>query len=95
MMGNRQQPMNESTPVTTLLDARPATLEDVIEYLQFELASFEHDPADSDYQHGYEQAIHDMRTDFLRWRPASHDCSTCASNGQLEFLGAPPTRWLH
>ena len=55
--------------MNNLRDTTPATLQDVIDYVQSELASFERDPADSDFQRGYECALRDMRTDLLGWPP--------------------------
>ncbi len=46
---------------------KPATLQDVINYLQAGLATFERHPANNDYQRGYEGALRNMRTDLLCW----------------------------
>jgi hypothetical protein len=45
------------------------TLQDVIDYLEDALATFEHDPADSEFQLGYEQALQNMMLELLG-RPA-------------------------
>jgi hypothetical protein len=48
-----------------LPETKPVTLQDVIDYVQTELASFEREPADGDFQRGYECALRDMRADLL------------------------------
>jgi hypothetical protein len=58
----------------------PVTLQDAIDYLHFGLATFEHDPADTDFQRGYEQALRDMRADLLGW-PYVH------AKGRRTFAG--------
>jgi hypothetical protein len=50
-------------------DPKPVTLDDVFEYLHTALNSFEGDPADSDFQRGYERALSDMRHDLLGISP--------------------------
>ena len=45
------------------------TLQDVIQYLCDALSGFECDPANDDFQLGYEQALKDMMTDLIG-RPA-------------------------
>ena len=79
------------TPTTTLLDTKPATLDDVIDYLQFDLDTFEYDPADTDFQRGYEQALRDVQTELLCW----HLATDCGPNGTSEFLGGPLVRRVH
>jgi hypothetical protein len=72
--------------MTTLRDAQaePATLVDVLDYLQFELQSVELDPAESNFQRGYEYALRDLKTEFLEWYranpmkyPGGCDCPDC------------------
>jgi hypothetical protein len=38
---------------------------DVLEYLQTGLAHFRDEPAECDFQRGYEQALRDMRQEFF------------------------------
>jgi hypothetical protein len=45
---------------------KQSALEYMINYLFDGLESFERDPADSDFQLGYEQALHDTMVDLLR-----------------------------
>jgi hypothetical protein len=52
---------------TPMKSRTPATLQDATDYLHFQLAAFEFDPADTDFQRGYEQALRDMRADLLGW----------------------------
>jgi hypothetical protein len=48
-----------------LPETKPVTSQDVIDYVQTELAAFERDPAASDFQKGYECALRDLWADFL------------------------------
>jgi hypothetical protein len=50
--------------MTNLHDTKPATLQDALDYLQLGLTSFEHDPADNDFQLGYEQALRNLLIDL-------------------------------
>ena len=52
-----------------LQDTKLVTLNDVLEYLHAALNTFADDPADSDFQRGYEQALADMRNAFLGMAP--------------------------
>jgi hypothetical protein len=52
-----------------LQDPKLVTLNDVFEYLHTALNTFADDPADSDFQQGYEQALSDMRYHFLGVSP--------------------------
>lgn len=45
---------------------KPSTLNYIIDYLLTGLESFERDPADSNFQRGYEQALRDTMVDLLR-----------------------------
>ena len=45
----------------TEMNEKQTTLQDVIDYLEDASASFELDPADTEFQRGYEQAIRNMR----------------------------------
>jgi hypothetical protein len=70
MMGNRQQPMNESTPMTkmtTTLKTQAATLKvkDLMDYLDATLIIFE--PFESDFERGFEDAILDVQTHVRDW----------------------------
>jgi hypothetical protein len=47
-----------------LHDTKSATLQDALDYLQLGLASFEHDPADNDFQLGYKHAIRNLLIDL-------------------------------
>jgi hypothetical protein len=86
--------MNSKETMTTLLETKTATLQDVIDYLQFELATFQHDPADTDFQLGYEQALRDLESELLFWN-APATCPACEANCASEFFGRPPLRWVH
>jgi len=57
--------------MTTLRDAQaePATLVDVLDYLQFELQSVELDPAESNFQRGYEYALRSYRQILVTAEP--------------------------
>jgi hypothetical protein len=57
--------MNPKHTMTTTSNTKPATLQDAVDYLETALATFEHDPADSEFQLGYEQALRDTITEFL------------------------------
>jgi len=46
------------------------TLQDVIDYLERALVLFERDPADTEFQLGYEQAIRDMMIELIGRPPA-------------------------
>jgi hypothetical protein len=48
---------------------KPLTLQDVFDYLDNALIGFETDPADSEYQQGYEQALSDMEYHLIGRRP--------------------------
>lgn len=55
-------------PKRTYTHAQPADLQDAEDYLQSSLDMFEHDPADSEYQRGYEAALRELQFD-LGWLP--------------------------
>jgi hypothetical protein len=46
------------------------TLQDVIDYLERALVLFERDPADTEFQLGYEQALRDMMIELIGRPPA-------------------------
>jgi hypothetical protein len=48
----------------TFPHANSVTLQDVLNYMQSALSSFERHPSITDYERGYEAAIRDMRTDL-------------------------------
>ena len=50
--------------MTKLHGTKQTTLQDALDYLQLGLASFEHDPADNDFQLGYEHALRNLLIDF-------------------------------
>jgi hypothetical protein len=54
------------TKPSTLDHIKQSALDYIIDYLLTGLESFEHDPADSNFQRGYEQALHDTMADLLR-----------------------------
>jgi hypothetical protein len=64
--------------MTNSHDTKPATFQDALEYLQLGLASFEHDPAENEFQQGYEHALQGLLFDLRR-------------DGWLQYLrsGAP------
>ena len=45
------------------------TLQDVFDYLDNALIGFETDPADSEFQQGYEQALSDLEQHLIGRRP--------------------------
>jgi hypothetical protein len=47
------------------LHLKPAAPFDVLEYLQTGIAHFKNEPAECDFQRGYEQALWDMRQEFF------------------------------
>jgi hypothetical protein len=47
------------------MNEKQTTLQDVIDYLDGASASFKRDPADTEFQRGYEQAIRDMMIDLF------------------------------
>ena len=49
----------------TEMNEKQTTLQDVIDYLERALASFKRDPADTEFQRGYEQAVRDMMIDLV------------------------------
>jgi hypothetical protein len=49
----------------TEMNEKQTTLQDVIDYLEDASASFELDPADTEFQRGYEQAVRDMMIDLV------------------------------
>jgi hypothetical protein len=51
------------------LPTKPLTLQDVLDYLHNALIGFENDPADTEFQEGYEQALNDMVDDLIGRRP--------------------------
>jgi len=55
--------MIPTPPIKTL------TLRDVFDYLDNALIGFETEPADSEFQHGYEQALSDMEYHLIGRRP--------------------------
>jgi hypothetical protein len=54
------------TPQSALEDIKRSTLDYIIDYLPSGLESFDRDPADNDFQWGYECALHDTIVDLLR-----------------------------
>ena len=50
--------------MTNVHDTKTATLQDALDYLQLGLASFEHDPADNNFQRGYEHALRNVLFDL-------------------------------
>jgi hypothetical protein len=62
----------------TFPHAQHATLQDAKKYLQSSLATFDRDPADSDYQRGFEAALRHLRTD-LGWNLADDERPTYGS----------------
>jgi hypothetical protein len=58
----------------------PASLQDVMNYLQFVLASFERTPAKNDFERGYERALRTTQTDLLCWRSANAPAPACGPN---------------
>ena len=55
--------MNPTLPIKHL------TLQDVFDYLDNALIGFETDPADSEFQQGYEHALSDMEYHLIGRRP--------------------------
>jgi hypothetical protein len=47
------------------LDLKPVEPSDVFEYLQTGIAHFNEEPADCDFQRGYERALRDMCQEFF------------------------------
>jgi hypothetical protein len=47
------------------MNEKQTTLQDVIDYLEDASASFELDPADTEFQRGYQQAVSDMMIDLV------------------------------
>jgi len=58
-------PRNEKAHMKSTLTIKPLTLEDVLEILHNALIGFENDPADTEFQEGYEQALKDMVDDLI------------------------------
>jgi hypothetical protein len=50
--------------MTNFRDTNPATLQDALDLLRLGVASFEHDPAENDFQKGYEHALLNLLTDL-------------------------------
>jgi hypothetical protein len=54
------------TKPSTMDHMKYSTLDYIVDYLLTGLESFERDSADSNFQRGYEQALHDTMVDLLR-----------------------------
>jgi hypothetical protein len=87
--------------MTTVRDAqsKPATLLDVLDHFHLELQAIELEPAENEFQSGYECAIRDLMAEFLSWYranptlyPGGCECPDCKPNGISEVLSRNVTR---